>query len=457
MAGTLHIPGAGFVRGRAVADKDLDKTGFAVPVSRVARLAQFGGMAGGIAGSMLAGGLRQMVQGRRPDLAGLLMTPANVLRFTQSLSQMRGAALKLGQMLSMDTGVVLAPELTAILATLRDDAKPMPPKQLQAVLNAEWGAGWMQRFTRFDVRPFAAASIGQVHRATLPDGRDLAIKVQYPGVRASIDSDINNLASLMQLPGLLPRGMDIAPLLAEARYQLHGEADYLAEARHLAHFGQLLGGSADFVVPQVHADLSTPQVLAMSYIESRPLEALTDAPQALRDHVAAQLIELCLRELFVFGAMQTDPNLANYRYVPGTGRIVLLDFGAVQPVAPPLAADFRRLLRAALDGGRDETRAAMVQIGYFNNGTAAQHQDQVQAMFEVAMAPLRADAVFDFGQSDLLVRLRDMGVVIGQDRELSHVPPAATLFLHRKIGGMYLLATRLGARVALRPLVEPYR
>jgi len=440
-----------------MAEKGPNSKGFAVPTGRVARMAHFGAMAGGIAGSVMSGGIRQLAQGRRPDLAGLLMTPANALRFTQSLSHMRGAALKLGQMLSMDTGVVLGPEMTAILATLRDDAKHMPPKQLQTVLNAEWGAGWIKRFTRFDVRPFAAASIGQVHRAVLSDGRDLAIKVQYPGVRASIDSDVGNVATLMRLPGLLPPGMDIVPLLTEAKRQLHAEADYLAEAGHLAHFGRLMAGSDAFVVPQLQADLSTPQVLAMSYIESQPLEALTDAPQAVRDRVAAQLIDLTLRELFVFGAMQTDPNLANYRYDSLTGRVVLLDFGAVQPLPPALANDFRVLLHAALDGGQAETRAAMLRIGYFSSATAQRHQDLIQAMFLTAMAPLREDTVLDFGRSNLLDHLRDMGLAIGRDRELNHVPPAATLFLHRKIGGMYLMATKLRARVALRPMAEGYR
>ncbi len=440
-----------------MADKDWQDKGFAVPSSRVARLAHFGAMATGIAGGMLAGGMRQMAQGKRPDVAGLLMTPANALRFTQSLSHMRGAALKLGQMLSMDTGVVLGPEMTAILATLRDDAKHMPPKQLQSVLNAEWGLDWRRRFTRFDVRPFAAASIGQVHRATLPDGRDLAIKVQYPGVRASIDSDVGNVATLMRLPGLLPRDMDIEPLLTEARRQLHAEADYQAEARHLVQFGRLMAGSDAFIVPQFHSDLSTSQVLAMTYFESQPLDALVDAPQDLRDRVAARLIDLTLRELFVFGAMQTDPNLANYRYDPVTDRVVLLDFGAVQPVSPALAADFRNLLHAALDGGPAETSDAMLRIGYFNSATAQHHRDLIEAMFMTAVAPLRSDAVFDFGHSDLLERLRDMGMAIGQDRELSHVPPAATLFLHRKIGGMYLMATKLRARTALRAMVQAYR
>ena len=433
-----------------------DDDGAAVPTGRAARLLRFGGIVSGIAGNVAAGGLRALASGKRPDLAQLLLTPANTLRLTDGLSHLRGAALKLGQMMSMDTGLVLPAELTTILGRMRDDARHMPPKQLQTVLNAEWGPGWYGRFARFDVRPFAAASIGQVHRAVTRDGRDLAIKVQYPGVRASIDSDVDNVATLMRLPGLLPRGMDISPLLSEAKRQLHAEADYLAEAQHLARFGALLEGSDSFVLPALHPELCTPQVLAMTYIESAPLDSLLDAPQAVRDRVAEALINLVLRELFVFGAMQTDPNLANYRYDPQTGRIVLLDFGAVQPIAPDLAADFRALARVALDGGDAETRAAMMQIGYFGPATAPHHQELIQAMFNTAMDPLRQETLFDFGQSDLLERLRDMGLAIGNDRELAHVPPAATLFLHRKIGGMYLMAAKLQARIALRPMVEAY-
>lgn len=432
------------------------KPAASVPTSRASRLFHMGSVVAGIAGGVVAGGLRQMAAGQRPGLPDLLLTPSNVLRLTEGLSHMRGAALKLGQMLSMDTGLVLSPELTQILSSLCDDAKHMPPKQLQAVLNAEWGAGWLKQFRRFDVRPFAAASIGQVHRAVLLDGTDLAIKVQYPGVRASIDSDVNNMAALLRLPGLVPRGMDLQPLLSEAKRQLHAEADYLAEAQHLARFGALLDGSGIFALPELHGALCTPQVLAMSYVQSAPMDSLMDAPQALRDRVAAALIELVLRELFVFGAMQTDPNLANYRYDPTSDRIVLLDFGAVQPVAPELAADFRALARVALGGGADATRDAMLRIGYFGPDTAPHHQTLIMAMFEVAMTPLRQQTPFDFGSSDLLDRLRDMGLAIGNDRDLAHVPPAATLFLHRKIGGMYLMAAKLRARVALRPMLEAY-
>ncbi len=237
---------------------------------------------------------------------------------------------------------------------------------------------------------------------------------------------------------------------------MHAEADYPAEARNLARFDALLDGSDTFALPALHANLCTPSVLAMSCMDSVPLESLVEAPQALRDRVAAALIDLVPHELFLFGVMQTDPNLANCRHDPATGRIVLLDFGAVQPVSPDLSADFRALARVALDGGARQTREAMLRIGYFDPATPSHHQDLIQAMFDAAMGPLRQDGPFDFGQSDLLERLRRMGLAIGNDRELAHVPPAATLFLHRKVGGMYLMVAKLRARVALRPMVEAW-
>ncbi len=440
-----------------MAQKDHSYGAYPVPGGRLGRMMRMGGLATGILGDVVTAGARQMARGERPRLPATLLTPAVASRITSDLGQMRGAAMKLGQMLSMDTGLVLPPEMTTIMAALRAHAPHMPPKQLQGVLNAELGAGWYGRFARFDLRPFAAASIGQVHRARLPDGRDLAIKVQYPGVRDSIDSDINNVAALLRLPGILPRQMDLAPILASAKDQLHGEADYLAEARHLNAFHRLLTGSTEFALPELRPELCTAQVLAMAYIESQSIDTLTTAPQALRDHVAGQLIDLVLRELFTFHLMQTDPNLANYRYDPATGRIVLLDFGAVMAIDPALSINFRNLLNAALNAEPGQMRVAMQKVGYFDETTAPQHQDLILAMFETAMAPLRAEHPFDFGSSGLITTLRDMGLAMGSDRELTHVPPPETLFLHRKIGGIYLLAAKLRARVALRPLVERYR
>jgi len=276
-------------------------------------------------------------------------------------------------------------------------------------------------------------------------------------VRDSIDSDIDNIATLLRLSGMLPRGIDLSPLLDEARAQLHAEADYTAEARNLSDFNRLLAGSPDFTLPALEPDISTPQVLAMRYVESQPLDALLDAPQARRDRAAARLIDLVLRELFSFRTMQTDPNLANYRHDPVTDKIVLLDFGAVTRFDAALSDTFRRLLNAALDRDRAATADTMLALGYFDTTTAPHHRDLILQMFDLAMAPLRQDAPFDFGTTTLVEQISQMGMALGRDRDLAHVPPADTMFLHRKIGGIYMVAARLRARVPLGQMVARWR
>jgi predicted unusual protein kinase regulating ubiquinone biosynthesis (AarF/ABC1/UbiB family) len=437
-----------------VPDQKFLGKGAAVPSSRLSRFARFGGLATGVAGGMLLNGARQVAQGKRPSISELLLTSANAIKVTHQLSQLRGAAMKIGQLMSMDAGELLPPELSDILGKLRADAQHMPRGQLQAVLNRNWGKGWEDRFTSFGFAPIAAASIGQVHRATTKDGRDLAIKVQYPGVRQSIDSDVNNVASLIKLSGLVPDTLDVAPMLAEAKRQLHQEADYVQEAAYLVRFGTLLGGAPEFAVPALHSDFTTDSVLAMSYVESVAIETLTTASQAERDRIVTLLIDLLLRELFDYGLMQTDPNFANYRYDLATGQLVLLDFGATRDIMPEAAVRYRLLMQAGLAGDHITARETMISIGFFDERTQQQHQNAVMAMFEMAMAPLRAGGAFDFGDNNVMAGLRDQGLKIASARDFWHIPPIETLFLQRKFGGMYLLASKLKARIDVKTLME---
>ena len=424
-----------------------------VPAARLSRLASFGQLAGGIAGGMIAEGARRLASGERPHMSDLLLTPGNALRVTEQLSRLRGAAMKLGQMISLDAGDVLPAELTAIMARLRDSAHFMPPAQLNRVLSAEWGRDWRRTFTRFDATPIAAASIGQVHRATLPDGRLLAIKVQYPGVAASIDADVDNVATLLRMSRLLPATLDIAPLLSEAKRQLHEEADYLREAAQMQRYGALLADDPAFVLPAPVEDLSSRTVLAMDFIPGSPIETLKQAPRPTRDAAMKALLGLVLRELFEFGHMQTDPNFANFRWQADTGRIVLLDFGAARAVPKETADAYRCLMTAGLAEDRQALCDALVAVGFVTPGILQRHGRAINDMIDVLLDHLGKPALFDFADRSFVERVRRHAETIATDRAAWHIPPAETLFVQRKVSGTAMLAVRMEARLPLRDMV----
>ena len=427
-----------------------------VPSSRLSRLAGFGRLAGGIAGNVLGGGAREMLKGQRPDLPSLLLNPANAKRLADELARLRGAAMKLGQLISMDGGEVLPRELSDILARLRSEADPMPEKQLEQVLVAGWGPDWRAQFQRFDMAPIAAASIGQVHRAVALDGRDLAIKVQYPGVAASIDADVDNVATLVKLSGLLPAGFAVEPLLDEAKRQLHEEADYAREGEMLARYGALAAEWPEVVVPQLAADLSRPTILAMSHVKGVAIDKAAALPQAERDRLMTLMLRILMAELFDWRVMQTDPNFANYRYDLNSGRLVLLDFGAARVVPDQISDGYRALLASGLAGDDAALLDAMAGIGILPPNAPAAMSETIVAMARDGFAPLRLDGPFDFGTGGLAGNLKDQSQTLIGQREHFTAPPPDILFIQRKIAGMYLLAARLKARVDVAALVRPY-
>ena len=427
-----------------------------VPSSRISRLTRLSTMTAGVAGNMALRGAAELGRGKRPKFRDLLMTPANMSRVADQLAKMRGAAMKVGQLVSMDTGDVLPPELADIFARLRDDAHFMPPAQLKKVLATHWPKGWLGQFQSFDVRPIAAASIGQVHRAQTSDGRDMAIKVQYPGVAQSIDSDVANVGALVRMSGLLPKGFELAPYLEEARKQLHDETDYALEGEYLREFGGLLAGDNRYIVPTLHEDWTTPGILAMSFIKGDPIEAAAQAPEPMRNAIAHAVIELLLRELFEFGVMQTDPNFANYRYDPATGQIILLDFGATRRLGPEIVAQYRRLMRAGLDADHAAMDAICLEIGFYQPETALAHRDQILRMMDIVFAPLRSDTPFDMADSVMPRRMQEEGRALAAAGFIPPPLPIDALFLQRKFGGIFLLCAKLRATVAVRELLERF-
>jgi predicted unusual protein kinase regulating ubiquinone biosynthesis (AarF/ABC1/UbiB family) len=421
-----------------------------VPQSRLGRLARLGMAAGELAAGAAAEGLRRLAQGRPVD-ARTLLSAANAQKFAARLARLRGAAMKVGQIVSLQGEDILPPDFAKALEVLRSQAAPMPLQQLRRVLGREYGKGWEERFAQFDWEPLAAASIGQVHRAVAADGRDLALKIQYPGVGRSIASDVDNVAVLLRLFNLLPLDIDVGGMVAEAKRQLAQEADYEAEGRFLERYAKLVADEPAFVVPRVHWDLTTPRVMAMDYMEGEPLEALRFEPAARRDAVGTLLERLLFRELFEFRVMQTDPNFANYLYQRGSGRVVLLDFGSTRRFERDFVGHFARITRAVIDGDRAAREA--VRIGYASPDDSPERQQAVVDVIFLVCEPLRHRGRYDFPSSDLPLRVKELGYELGFRRGLVRAPPPETIFLHRKLVGSFLLLARIGARVDARALV----
>ena len=427
-----------------------------VPAGRLERWMHLGVLAGGVAAGAAMEGARRLWAGDRPALADVVLHGANPRQLVAGLARMRGAAMKLGQLLSLEGGDVLPAALSEALASLRADGDRMTTAQLHAALGREYGRGWQRRFRAFDATPIAAASIGQVHRAVAADGRELVLKIQFPGVAKSIDSDVDNLATLLRLTRLLPADVDLRGLLTEVKRQLRRETDYQEEARSLQRFHDLLAGEPTLHVPRPHGDLTTRRILAMDHAPGVPLATLWSEPhpQAVRDAVGATVQRLMLRELFEFGFMQSDPNFGNYLWSADDRRLTVLDFGSTVDVSPGLAERYRRLLRAVLGGDRAGIRRRMTDMAWLAPDERDDRAEGLVDLIVLACEPIFAIGPYDYGATDLASRTRDAALALAFERGLVRPPPPEMIFVHRKIGGTFLLCAQLGARVDTAALVR---
>ncbi len=424
-----------------------------VPTGRIERAARWGLLTGGLAAGFVGEGVRRAVRGASLGYSDLVFSDTNAKRLLKSLGRMRGAAMKLGQALSMEMEGLVPPAFTEVLAALQASGNTMSEAQLHRVLGQAWGKGWRSRLASFDETPFAAASIGQVHRARTRRGRDLAIKVQFPGVAGSIGADLENLAILLGVTGVVPADYDLAPLLEQLRSQLEAETDYLRESANLARYAALLADDPDIVVPRPHADLTTRHVLAMDFAAGTPIAELCEngASQARRDRAAGQVVRVVLRELFEFGFMQSDPNFGNF-LVDGD-RLACLDLGSAIEIEPVVQRRIRDLIRLACRGDRDRLVEAFREWDWVGDEEDEKVRPVADLMILVT-EPLQRPGVYDFATSNLAERARDLGLEIVFRRGMRRPPPPEMVFVNRKLGGTYLLCTKLGARLRVSEMAS---
>ncbi|XP_059370727.1 atypical kinase COQ8B, mitochondrial isoform X2 [Carassius carassius] len=423
-----------------------------VPATRISRLANFGGLAVGLGIGAIAEVAKQSFGGKRSDMGALLDSPllseANAERIVNTLCKVRGAALKIGQMLSIQDNSFINPQLQKIFERVRQSADFMPAWQMHKVLEEELGSGWKEKLSSFEEKPFAAASIGQVHHGVLPDGREIAMKIQYPGVAESIRSDINNLMSVLKMSVVLPDGLFADSSLEVLQRELAWECDYKREAECAKRFRNLLKGDPVFVVPEVFDELSSRRVITMELVHGVPLDRCVDLNQETRNEICFNILQLCLRELFEFHFMQTDPNWSNFFYNSEQNKIFLLDFGACRDYPQSFTDDYIEVVHAASVGDRATVLQKSKDLKFLTGFEAKAFEDaHVEAVMILGEAFASTEA-FDFSTQSTTQRIQSLIPVMLRHRLTP--PPEESYSLHRKMAGSFLICSKLKARIPCR-------
>lgn len=422
--------------------------------SPIERLLRLGSLVGRVGASVAVEQLLSLVRsGPSRQLHQVANLVLNAERIVHDLGELKGAAMKVGQMLSLQDSL-LPPEVTGVLRALQQQAPPIPFDAVKRQLDAEL-PGWEKTIKQLEPAAIAAASIGQVHRGVLFDGRSIAVKIQYPGIAEIIEADLVNLRRLLQSLFALFTDADFGPVWGELRDRLREELDYVNEAENLRRMAELWAGSDAVVIPGVIDEASSRRVLTMEYVAGfTPDEACADErPQALRDRWGAVLFDFLLRGLFEHRMIHADPNLANFSFL-ADGRVVVYDFGCVKSVPPTIVQGYRELSRAALDGRRFDVPTLLAAMGVSTASGGPVSAELVAPVLDLATKMLDDERPYRFGYDDQLLRqLIDMHVSrFGEMKDIRF--PHHIIFINRTAVGHFGNLSRLRAAAPWRRMLE---
>ena len=391
---------------------------------------------------------------KKPDLRSAFVSKKNVTATVNTLKNLRGAAMKFGQLMSMDESIILSPDLAAVFAQLRSSGYSMTPNQLKKILNQNWGNGWLRNFKHFEVRPFAAASIGQVHKATLKSGEIVAIKVQFPGVRQSIDNDLSSLKFIMKTSGMLPAKFPLDYYINQCGDLLKRETDYELEATNARRFSEFLKSNDKLNVPKVYSELSTQETLTMSFLEGRELSSKMAYDQSSINEISLSLLELLLNEIFTFKLVQTDPNLANFLLSEGENSLCILDFGACCQVSEATHELYKDLLNVALTLDAKKIKSFLEDKNFIPKDASSEGTKFFDRIISIAINEISQNEFFDFQQSKVFEIITEEDLNLYFELIPSSLFGSDFIFIQRKIFGLILFFRAIGAKLPLLKILK---
>lgn len=427
------------------------------PVTKGRRFMRLAGMTASVASRYAKTRIKSLFQSpESAEKERSLIHEINGLEIAKTLGELKGAIMKIGQMASV-VGDVLPKELAEPLKALQREAPPMAFSGIAQQIERELGAPPERLFHRFDSTPFASASIGQVHRAVTDDGREVVVKVQYPGVDQAVDSDLAHLKFLLRASGLVTlKRKHLDALFLEIKTRLHEELDYCNEADNVRLFYNYHQQHPFVIVPEVIGERSSQRVLTLSYEAGDRISELDPKvyTQELRNQIGCNLFRLFTAQLFDFHTIHADPNPGNFAFRPD-GTIILYDFGCIKKIPESIVQAYRRTVYCSIVEDYPGIEQGLLELGVRDPEGPVVDFDFYKKWRDLFIQPLLSAEKYDYGASNLHDEAMKL-IPSSIQRMASFKPPVDLVFIDRTIVGHYGNLRKLGVQARFIDLLQPF-
>lgn len=425
------------------------------PASGTRRMLKMAGMTASLASRYAGNKIANNFRSEEAQLEARARFKADAGKhLANTLGELKGAVMKVGQLASQVSDL-LPEEISEPLKALQKEAPPMAFEVIEEQIRASLGKPSGELFAEISQEPYAAASIGQVHRGRLHDGREVVVKVQYPGVADAVDSDLRQLKMAMRMASMVKVSKNVMDrIFGEIRERLLEELDYENEAANMALFRDFYAGSPEYVIPETVPELCTREVLTMVLEEGDSLQHVAEHyDESLRERLMISLFHFMTRSVFELKAVHADPNPANFAFRP-SGAIVMYDFGCIKRLRDETVDAYHKAVSAGLEGDWVRVDQALFELGARIRNSGPIADDFYAGWQPIVLKPFLHES-FDFSSSTVhkavMAKSPEMLGYLDQFK-----PPVDTLYLDRMVSGHYWTLVTLGGTVSLGPLLRDY-